>query len=140
VERVERFATDDEWQRAYGEINDFERQLTEFGVILLKFWMNVTKIEQLRRFEQREHVPYKQWKITDEDWRNREKWDLYEAAVQDMVERTSTSAAPWILVEANCKRFARLKVLREVAEALETVLDSHDTKNKKKKRRRRKSK
>ena len=119
VERVEGFATEAEWRRAYTEINDFERQLTEFGIVLLKFWLHITPEEQLRRFEEREKIAYKRWKLTDEDWRNREKWDLYEPAVQEMVERTSTFDAPWTLVEGNCKRFARLKVLRTVSEALE---------------------
>jgi AMP-polyphosphate phosphotransferase len=119
VERVEGLASPLEWRRAYSEINRFERQLTQFGIVLVKFWLHVTPEEQLRRFEERQSIDYKRWKITDEDWRNREKWELYERAVQEMVERTSTFDAPWTLVEANCKRHARLKVLRTVAEALE---------------------
>ncbi len=133
VERVEGFASEDDWRRAYAEINDFEQQLVEFGIVFVKFWLHITKEEQLRRFEQREQVPYKQWKITDEDWRNRERWDLYEAAVQDMVERTSTVEAPWTLVEANSKRYARLKVLRTVADALERALAASTGKKKRKK-------
>jgi polyphosphate:AMP phosphotransferase len=123
VERVEGFATPLEWRRAYTEINEFERQLTEFGIVLVKFWLHITPEEQLRRFEERQTIEYKRWKLTDEDWRNREKWDLYERSVQEMVERTSTLDAPWTLVEGNCKRFARLKVLRTVSEALEKVQD-----------------
>ena len=119
VERVEGLASPLEWRRAYSEINQFERQLTQFRIVLVKFWLHVTPEEQLRRFEERQSIDYKRWKITDEDWRNREKWELYERAVQEMVERTSTFDAPWTLVEANCKRHARLKVLRTVAEALE---------------------
>ena len=119
VERVEGFASESEWRRAYTEINEFERQLTEFGIVLVKFWLHITPEEQLRRFEERQTIEYKRWKLTDEDWRNRGKWDPYERAVQEMVERTSTIDAPWTLVEGNCKRFARLKVLRTVSEALE---------------------
>jgi polyphosphate:AMP phosphotransferase len=134
VERVEGFASESEWHRSYTEINEFERQLTAFGIVLLKFWLHITKEEQLRRFQQREVVPYKKWKLTDEDWRNREKWDLYERAVQEMVERTSTYDAPWTLVEGNCKRFARLKVLRTVAEALEKALGPEASKKRKKRK------
>jgi polyphosphate:AMP phosphotransferase len=134
VERVEGFATEDEWRRAYREINGFEQQLTEFGLVLLKFWLHITPEEQLRRFEERQKIPYKQWKITDEDWRNREQWDAYESAVQDMVERSSTVDAPWTLVEGNSKRYARLKVLRTVAEALESALEEPKRKAKKKRK------
>ena len=123
VERVEGFASRPEWRRAYGEIVDFEEQLVDFGTVLLKFWIHITPDEQLRRFEQRESTPYKRWKLTDEDWRNREKWKQYATAVDDMVARTSTGSAPWTLVEGNCKRYARLKVLRTVAEALDEALD-----------------
>ncbi|MCB2102382.1 MAG: polyphosphate:AMP phosphotransferase [Rhodobacterales bacterium] len=122
VERVEGFATESEWGRAYGEINDFEAQLVEHGDVLVKYWLNITKDEQEARFKNRDVTPYKRWKLTDEDWRNREKWDLYEQAVNDMVERTSTLTAPWTLVEANDKRFARLKVIRTFSEALEKRL------------------
>jgi polyphosphate:AMP phosphotransferase len=128
VERVEGFASEPEWRRAYAEINDFEAQLTEFGVVVLKFWMHITSDEQLARFEARESTPHKRWKLTDEDWRNREKWDAYEQAVQEMVERTSTSEAPWTLVEGNCKLHARLKVLGTVADALERALGSKSKK------------
>ena len=122
VERVEGFATHDEWSRAYREINDFEEQLTEHGVVLLKFWIHISPEQQLERFRLREETPYKRWKLTDEDWRNREKWPLYEQAVHDMVERTSTAAAPWVLVEANDKRYARVKVITRVCDALEAAL------------------
>jgi polyphosphate kinase 2 (PPK2 family) len=123
VERVEGFAAEPEWRRAYTEINEFERQLTDFGIVLVKFWLHITSDEQLTRFTQRQEIPYKRWKLTDQDWRNRDKWPSYGAAVQDMVERTSTLGAPWTLVEANCKRHARLKVLRTVADALEQAVE-----------------
>ena len=119
VERVEGFCTPHDWQRAYSEINDFEEQLTRAGVVLVKLWLHIDQDEQLRRFEERGQIGFKQFKITDEDWRNRSRWPLYEAAVNDMVERTSTEVAPWTLVEANCKRFARLKTLDTIATALE---------------------
>ena len=122
VERVEGFCSDDSWRRAYGEINDFEEQIVEAGHVLCKFWLHITKEEQLARFEQRSEIEYKQWKLTDEDWRNREKWGDYETAVNAMVEQTSTHTAPWTLVEANAKSFARVKVLRTVCDALEAGL------------------
>ncbi len=121
VERIEGYASETEWKRAYSEINDFEDQLVRHGIVLCKFWMHVTKDEQLKRFKEREKTPYKRWKLTDEDWRNRDRWDDYEQAVNDMVERTSTVHAPWTLVEANDKRFARIKVL----ETITTQLKSH---------------
>lgn len=126
VERVEGFATEPEWRRAYSEIRDFEEQLVHHGMVLCKFWIHVTKDEQLRRFKEREATPYKRWKLTDEDWRNREKWDDYEAAVNDMVERTSTSHAPWTLVEGNDKRFARLKALATLNERLVAGIDNQE--------------
>ena len=119
VERVEGFATESEWKRAYREINDMEEQITNAGGILLKFWMHIDKDEQERRFHEREQIPEKQWKITDEDWRNREKWDQYEEAVNEMLEKTSTEDAPWIVVEGNSKYYARIKVMETVADALE---------------------
>lgn len=122
VERVEGFASTDEWMRAYNEINTFEEQLADHGVVLGKFWLHITPEEQLRRFELRKLTPWKQWKLTDEDWRNREKWAAYETAVNEMVERTSTSKAPWTLVEANCKRHARVKVIETVCAKLEAAL------------------
>ncbi|MFA7431962.1 MAG: polyphosphate kinase, partial [Rhodospirillaceae bacterium] len=122
VERVEGYATTDEWMRAYNEINTFEEQLVDNGVVLGKFWLHITAEEQLKRFELRKEAPWKSWKLTDEDWRNREKWDAYETAVNDMVERTSTSKAPWTLVEANCKNHARVKVIETVGDKLEAAL------------------
>ncbi|SCA57352.1 UDP-galactose-lipid carrier transferase [Candidatus Terasakiella magnetica] len=122
VERCEGFAREDEWRRAYGEIVDFEDQIVDHGTVLLKFWIHIDPDEQLARFKAREVTPWKQWKLTDEDWRNREKWALYEEAVNDLVEKTSTSNAPWTLVEGNDKKFARLKVLRSVCDALEARL------------------
>ncbi len=126
VERVEGFASEREWKRAYAEINAFESQLVEHGMVLLKFWLHITPEEQLRRFEERAATPHKRWKLTDEDWRNREKWDEYALAVHDMVERTSTHIAPWILVEANSKRYARVKVITSVCDALEAALARGD--------------
>lgn len=122
VERVEGFATRDEWMRAYAELNDFEDQLVEHGIVLTKIWLHIDKDEQLRRFKLREETPFKRHKITDEDYRNREKWELYEQAVNDMVERTSTEYAPWVLVEANDKKYARLKTLRVFCDRLEKAL------------------
>jgi polyphosphate:AMP phosphotransferase len=122
VERVEGFATEEEWRRAYAEINAFERQLVDDGVVLAKFWLHITKDEQLRRFKARQETPFKRWKITDEDWRNREKWDQYEKAVHAMVERTSTQLAPWTLVEGNDKKFARVKVLQTVCARLQRAV------------------
>jgi AMP-polyphosphate phosphotransferase len=122
VERVEGLCTPADWTRAYGEINDFETQLVKNDTILVKYWLQVSPEEQLRRFKEREETAHKQYKITDEDWRNREKWDAYRVAVNDMIDRTSTAAAPWTLVEANNKYFARLKVLRTLADAIEAAL------------------
>ena len=119
VERVEGFASEREWKRAYAEINDFEEQLVENSYVLCKFWLHITKEEQKARFERREKLAHKKWKITDEDYRNREKWDSYEIAVNEMVERTSTFRAHWTLVEANSKRFARIKVLETICASLE---------------------
>ncbi len=122
VERVEGFATEEEWQRAYKEINDMEAHLVKSGVIVLKFWLHIDPAEQAKRFEQRQMIPEKQWKITEEDWRNRERWDDYEKAVDEMVLRTSTKQAPWHIIEANSKLYARIKVLEIVVEALERRL------------------
>ncbi|MCB1877629.1 MAG: polyphosphate:AMP phosphotransferase [Chromatiales bacterium] len=122
VERVEGFASEPTWRRAYAEINDFEQQLVEHGIVLVKFWVHITKEEQLARFQAREQTPHKRWKLTEEDWRNREKWDDYALAVNDMVERTSTARAPWVLVEGNDKPYARVKVLTEVCNAVERAL------------------
>ncbi|EIC20222.1 polyphosphate:AMP phosphotransferase [Thiorhodovibrio frisius] len=122
VERVEGFASEAEWRRAYSEINDFEEQLVEQGAILLKFWLQVSDDEQLERFRDREKTPYKQYKITDEDWRNREKAPQYKAAVNEMVARTSTEYAPWTLVEGDDKPFARIRVLSTICEQLRAAL------------------
>ena len=122
VERIEGFCTKQEWQRAYKEINDMEHDLASAGAIVLKFWMQIDKDEQERRFRARQENPDKQWKITDEDWRNREKWDQYEEAVNEMLIRTSTPDAPWIVVEGNCKYYARIKVLQTVVDAIEARL------------------
>lgn len=122
VERVEGFCTVDDWMRAYGEINDFEECLADFGIVVVKFWLSISKDEQYRRFKERETTPFKRFKITDEDWRNREKWDQYIDAVCDMVDRTSTEYAPWTLVEANDKSFARVKVLKTLCERIEAAL------------------
>jgi polyphosphate kinase 2 (PPK2 family) len=122
VERVEGFCTEDEWKRAFREINEFERQLADYGAAVVKFWLHISPQEQLRRFKERQRTPYKQWKITDEDWRNREKWPQYRIAVNDMLTQTSTPHAPWTILEANCKLHARVKALRTVADALEAAL------------------
>jgi len=123
VERVEGFCTEAEWKRAYREINEFERQLADFGMILAKFWIHISADEQLRRFEARQDTPYKAWKLTEEDWRNRAKWEPYEEAVNDMLLRTSTATAPWTIVEGNDKWFARVKTLRTLVEVLSKELD-----------------
>ena len=123
VERIEQFAGDDEWRRAFAEINDFEDQLIEHGVVLLKFWMHIDKDEQLRRFKAREETPHKRWKLCDEDWRNRERWDEYAMAVHEMIQQTSVMNSPWILVENQNKQFGRIKVLKSVCNALEKVVE-----------------
>jgi polyphosphate:AMP phosphotransferase len=122
VERVEGYAKPDEWRRAFHEINDFEEQLVEHGVVLSKFWIHISPEEQLRRFKEREAVPFKRHKITPEDWRNRDKWDEYRAAVNDMVAHTSTGVAPWTLVAGEDKKFARVQVLKALCQHLEEVL------------------
>lgn len=122
VERLEGFCTEADWKRAFSEINQFERELVDFGAIIFKFWMHISKEEQLNRFRERERINYKSWKITDEDWRNRGKWEDYEMAAEEMLLKTSTSSAPWTLVEANDKYFSRIKVLRTVANKLKQNL------------------
>lgn len=122
VERVEAFAAEHDWMRAYHEINDFEEQLTEAGAIVVKFWMAVSPREQLRRFKEREDTPHKRYKITAEDWRNRKKWPQYELAVNDMVERTSTEAAPWHIVASDDKLFSRIEVLKTLVRRLQSEL------------------
>lgn len=123
VERVEDLASPEEWMRAYAEINDFEAQLVEHGILITKFWIHITPDVQLRRFKAREETPYKNYKLTEEDFRNRQKWALYETAVNDMVERTSTEYAPWILIEGNDKHFARIKALTTLCDRLENALE-----------------
>ena len=122
VERVEKFCSEQDWMRAYHEINDFEEQLVEAGAIVTKFWVTVTKEEQLRRFREREKTPFKSFKITPEDWRNRRKWNDYERAVCDMIERTSTEIAPWRLIPSNDKYCARIEILKTLCERVEAAL------------------
>ena len=124
VERVEGFCSENDWLRAYGEINDFEHEMVEAGVIVVKFWLQISQEEQLSRFKAREAIEFKRFKITEEDWRNREKWDAYQQAICDMVERTSTGNAPWTLVEANDKNYARVKILRVLCERVEAELNA----------------
>ncbi len=122
VERIEGFCTESDWMRAYGEINDFEEQLVTNNTVVVKLWLQITSDTQLARFKEREAIGYKQHKITAEDWRNRDKWDAYNTAVCDMIDRTSTELAPWTLIPANDKYFARLKVLRTLCDAIEAAL------------------
>lgn len=124
VERVEGFCGEYDWMRAYGEINDFEQQLASRDCIVIKFWLQISKDEQLKRFEERQNTPYKRFKITEEDWRNRDKWAAYETAVCDMIERTSTDYAPWTIIEANDKNYARIKVLKTLCERIEKSLEA----------------
>ena len=119
VERIEGFCSQAEWRRAYREINEMERNFTNFGTVLLKFWIHIDQEEQMRRFEERKANPHKRWKITDEDWRNRDKWGEYRLAVDQMLLRTSTPHAPWHVIESNCKPHARVKAIETVIGALE---------------------
>ncbi|HPS82565.1 MAG TPA: hypothetical protein PLP25_11980 [Candidatus Limiplasma sp.] len=123
VERIEGYCTEPQWQRAYEEINRFEANITDHGTILCKFWLQIDSETQLARFNDRENTWDKQWKITPEDWRNREKWPLYEVAVSEMLQKTNTATAPWTVVEANNKQFARLKVLQTVITTIEKRLE-----------------
>lgn len=123
VERVEKLAPEEDWRRAFSEINDFEEQLCRSGIVVVKFWLHISKEEQLRRFEARKKVPFKRYKLTDDDWRNRKKWDAYEQAAVEMIERTSTELAPWTLVPGDDKRLARIRVLETVVETLRAALD-----------------
>ncbi|MBO7664132.1 MAG: polyphosphate:AMP phosphotransferase [Clostridia bacterium] len=125
VERLEGFCSEKDWRRAYNEINEFERQLTEWGAVVLKFWIHIDSDTQLARFTDRQNTPEKQWKITDEDWRNREKWDLYEEAINEMLRKTSTENAPWYIIESNDKKYARIRTLRIVIKALEKACKNH---------------
>ena len=122
VERVEHFASDDEWMRAYGEINDFEEALAEGGAIVAKYWLQISHGEQLTRFSARQKTGYKKYKITPDDWRNRAKWEEYQAATCDMIDRTSTELAPWVLVEAENKYYARIKILKDLCQRIEAKL------------------
>ena len=124
VERLEGFCSEDDWKRAYNEMNEFEKDLTDWGATVLKFWIQIDKDTQLERFNERQNTPEKQWKITDEDWRNREKWDEYEVAIDEMIEKTSTSYAPWHIIESKDKKYARIKVMRILCEAMENALKS----------------
>ena len=122
VERIEGFCSEAQWRRAYQEINEMESHMANAGAVVLKFWLHIDKDEQERRFRERQANPAKQWKITDEDWRNREKWDAYEQAVDEMLLRTNTSFAPWFVIESNDKRYARLRTLHAVIDAIEKRL------------------
>jgi polyphosphate kinase 2 (PPK2 family) len=123
VERVEGFCNEDEWRRAFREITEMESHQAAFGMVICKFWLHITKDEQLRRFKSRELDPYRSYKLTEEDWRNRAKWNDYQVAIEDMLQHTSTPFAPWTPIEANNKFFARVKVLRTVVEAIEKRLN-----------------
>ncbi len=122
VERIEQFAGDDEWRRAFAEINDFEDQLIEHGIVLIKFWLQTSKDEQLARFKAREETPHKRWKLCDEDWRNRERWDEYAIAAHEMIQQTSVRKSPWVLVSNENKHYGRIEVLKTVCNALEGAL------------------
>lgn len=122
VERLEGFCSENDWQRAFNEINEFEKDLSDWGAIVIKFWIQIDKDTQLERFTLRQNTPEKQWKITDEDWRNREKWDLYEGAIDEMIEKTSTEFAPWYIIESNDKKYARIKTLEIVIEEIKKHL------------------
>jgi polyphosphate kinase 2 (PPK2 family) len=122
VERIEGFCSETDWKRAYREIREFEAMCADSGMVIVKFWLHIDQDEQLRRFKQREKLSYKQWKITDEDWRNRKKWGTYKQAVDEMIFRTSTKDAPWTVVEANCKYYARIKAMKTVIKAIEKKL------------------
>ncbi len=122
VERLEGFCSENDWMRAYNEMNEFEKELHDWGAVIIKFWVQIDKDTQLKRFTDRQNTPEKQWKITDEDWRNREKWDQYENAVNEMIQKTSTEYAPWHILESVDKKYARIKALQIVVDALEKVL------------------
>ncbi|MDO4622054.1 MAG: polyphosphate:AMP phosphotransferase [Eubacteriales bacterium] len=122
VERLEGFCSENDWQRAFNEMNEFEKQLSDWGAVVIKFWIHIDKETQLERFNERQNTPEKRWKITEEDWRNREKWDLYELAVDEMIEKTSTEYAPWHIISSNDKLYARLQTIRIVIDAIEKAL------------------
>ena len=123
LERLEGFCSEDDWKRAYNEINEFERQLTDWGAVVLKFWIHIDQDTQLQRFNDRQNTPEKAWKLTEEDWRNREKWPQYEEAVDEMLQKTSTKNAPWFIIESNDKKYARIKALKIVIDALEKACE-----------------
>lgn len=123
VERLEGFCSEGDWKSAYREINEFEKELSDWGAVVIKFWVQIDKDVQLQRFTDRQNTPEKQWKITDEDWRNREKWDQYEAAVDEMLQRTNTAYAPWVILESNDKKYARIKALKTVIDAIEKRIE-----------------
>ena len=125
VERLEGFCSENDWMRAYNEINEFEHELVDPGAVVLKYWVQIDKDTQLARFTERQNTPEKQWKITDEDWRNREKWDLYEAAINEMIHKTSTTFAPWHILESNNKYYARIKAMRIMVEALDKACEPY---------------
>ena len=122
VERLEGFCSENDWQRAYNEMNEFEKDLTDWGAIVIKFWVQIDKDTQLERFNDRQNTPSKMWKITDEDWRNREKWDLYETAVNEMIKKTNTQFAPWYILESVDKKYARIKALEIIIDRVESVI------------------
>lgn len=123
VERIEGYCTEVEWKRAFREINDLESQLVDFGTVIFKFWIHISSDEQLRRFEERAETDIKNWKLTDEDWRNRAKWEEYEQATDEMLVKTSTLRAPWTIVEGNSKHYARIKTLKTLVDTLSQELD-----------------
>ena len=125
VERIEGFCSEDDWKRAYAEINEFEKELTDWGTVVLKFWIHIDPDTQLERFEARQNTPEKQWKITEEDWRNREKWPQYEEAVEEMLLKTSTEYAPWYIIESVDKKYARIRTLQIVTDALEKAVEEN---------------
>ncbi|MBQ5360157.1 MAG: phosphate--AMP phosphotransferase, partial [Lachnospiraceae bacterium] len=126
VERLEGFCSENDWQRAYNEINEFEKELSDWGAVIVKFWIHIDSDTQLARFTDRQNTPEKQWKITEEDWRTREKWDQYEAAVDEMLEKTSTEFAPWYVLESVDKKYARIKALEIVIRAIKEALDKKE--------------
>ena len=126
VERLEGFCSENDWQRAYNEMNEFEKELSDWGAVVIKFWVQIDNQTQLDRFTERQNTPEKQWKITDEDWRNREKWDQYEEAVNEMLKKTSTTFAPWYILESNDKYYARLKALRIVIDSIKEACKEKD--------------
>ena len=126
VERLEGFCSENDWQRAYNEINEFEKELADWGAVVIKFWVQIDNQTQLQRFTDRQNTPEKQWKITDEDWRNREKWDQYEAAIDEMLQKTNTSYAPWYILESDDKKYAHIKALQIVVDSIRKACEEKD--------------